>query len=95
MQLEENFMEAIVASERVERWLDAVRAFKRAGGGTVSLMRARQAMREMVAALDSEAYVDEVRSGPPMGARRQRAVPAFTLHQPFVSTVVIFTQVPP
>ncbi len=63
MQLEEHFLAAVVASERVERWLDALRAFKRARGcgGAAPLVRAKQALRELVAALDSEAYVAEVR----------------------------------
>lgn len=71
MQLEERFIAAVVASERVERWLEAVRAFKRAGGGggAAPLVRAKHAVRELVAAMDSEAYVEEVRGRPVIIAR--------------------------
>ncbi|KAL4425856.1 hypothetical protein ABPG75_009872 [Micractinium tetrahymenae] len=72
MDLEERFMAALIASERVERWLEAVRTFKRAGAGAgaAPLMRAKHAVRELVAALDSEVYVDE--------ARQAGAVPLLT-----------------
>jgi hypothetical protein len=48
-----DFITVIVAAERVGQWLDAIRA-----GG--SLPRLRNAVRELVAALQMEAYAEEV-----------------------------------
>ena len=48
-----DFITVIVAAERVGQWLDAIRE-----GG--SLPRLRNAVRELVAALQMEAYAEEV-----------------------------------
>ena len=48
-----DFITVIVAAERVGQWLDAIRA-----GG--SLPRLRNAVRELVAALQMEAYAEEI-----------------------------------
>ena len=54
---EANFITILIASERVGQWLDTLRAH-RAGGA--SLPRAKNALKELVAALQTEAYAEEV-----------------------------------
>lgn len=66
-ELDDQFLTLVISSARIEQWLATLRAFK-AGGA--SLLRARIALREMVDALASEAYADEVGAGCWVPAKR-------------------------
>ncbi|PRW59248.1 Nicotinamide N-methyltransferase-like [Chlorella sorokiniana] len=64
---EGDFITLLVASERVGAWCDVLRLYLAQVG---SLPRVKQAVRDLRAALDSEAYAEE--------ARREGAVPLLT-----------------
>lgn len=54
---EGDFITLLVASERVGAWCDVLRLYLAQGG---SLPRVKQTVRDLKAALDSEAYAEEV-----------------------------------
>lgn len=53
---EANFIQLLVASERVAQWLDVIRAQRAAAAST----RLKQAVKDLTASLYTEAYVEEV-----------------------------------
>lgn len=79
---EADWLQALVASERLEGWLDVLRAFL---AGLAPLHRVKQAVRELGATLDSEAYVEEVGStfaGCPLAPSLLAAAPICWTHAP-------------
>lgn len=57
-QNEEEMLSLLIASERVGAWLDTIRGFRVHG----SIPRCKQAIRDLLHAMECESYAEEVRT---------------------------------